>query len=654
MSRRKHKKTKEEAVSKAVDSVMGKKKRRVEHRSVRDRVSKKKLKKSKKSRKKQRFYQKLNFWAIVSWGVAVVLIAVFFIWQNIAYAEKNFSGVKIDDLNITGKTKEETKKLLGKKVEEYSGTKVTLRYQDQTYEPVLKDFGLDIDQEGTMEAAFRIGRSGNFLKCYWDQCLAFLGLRRQIVLGNFDLNKIDNYFFKHAKETVKKVKNASLSFDGNNFLPISEAAGRHFDSTLLADQLNRAVSQFEGLETELSLVKVEPILTVKEINKTKQEAQEILERGFTLKSIEKNVTVEKPQLGSWLAFKAIKVDGSKKKSQDYLTTDPAELLKKGSRAALVILLNRDNTKEYIEGIASEVDRTPYNVRLSYSGGKLRVTQSSQTGESVEPEKTADNIEEALQEKQTEAQVAMKTETPQITEKDLNKLGIKERIATGISNFSGSPSNRIHNIGVGAAACSGVIVAPNEIFSMNDTLGDTGAAAGYLKELVIKGNKIVPEYGGGLCQISTTCFRAALNSGCEIVERENHRFRVMYYEPAGTDATIYSPSPDFKFKNDTSHHILIQTSISGNTLTFDFYGTKGGRTVKLEGPYISSGASAGKAEEIEDDSLKEGERVLVEASFSGATAVLYRYVYQNGKQVRKDTFNSSYVPQAAVYQVGPSD
>ncbi|MFC1651831.1 VanW family protein [Patescibacteria group bacterium] len=647
MAKDQQKKTKDKIVAKAVDSVKSKKKEKT------------KIKKSEKQshhvsgvKKKQRFYGKSSFWIIFSWGFAAVLIAAIFIWQNIAYAEKNFLGVEIDSLNVTGKTKEETKELLEKEIEEYSETKVTLKYQDQTFKPTLRDFGLDVDQEGTIEAAFAIGRSENFLKNYWDQSLAFLGLRSQIVLSDFDLNKIDNYFFKHAKGTVEKVKNASLSFDGNDFLSVKEVDGKHFDNLLLSEQLNQAVNQLEGLEAELNLVKVEPILTIKEVNKTKLAAREILERGFTLKSVEKNVSVEQSELGNWLAFKAIKVDGNKSKYQDYLTTDPKELLKKGSSATLVVLLNRNSTKEYIESIASVVDRTPYNVRLSYSGGKLRVTQSSRTGESVEPEKTADNVEDALQEKQTEAEVAMKTESPQITEKDLNKLGIKERISTGTSDFSGSPSNRIHNIKIGAEACNGVIVSPDEIFSMNDTLGEISGATGYLKELVIKGNKIVPEYGGGLCQIATTAFRAALNSGCEITERQNHRFRVMYYEPAGTDATIYSPSPDFKFKNDTGNHILIQTSVSGNNLTFDFYGTKGGRTIKLDGPHIKAGASAGKAEEIKDPSLPKGSRQLVEAAFSGASAVLYRYVYQNGKQARKDTFNSSYVPQAAVYRVGP--
>ena len=123
-------KDKKKGVSKAVDSVKGKK----------EKVKKPKLKKAKK---KQRFYRKLSFWIIFSWGFAAVLIAAVFIWQNIAYAEKNFLGMKIDNINVTGKTKEETKELLAKEIAEYSETKVTLKYQDQAFKPALKDFGLN-------------------------------------------------------------------------------------------------------------------------------------------------------------------------------------------------------------------------------------------------------------------------------------------------------------------------------------------------------------------------------------------------------------------------------------------------------------------------------------------------------------------------------
>ena len=153
--------------------------------------------------------------------------------------------------------------------------------------------------------------------------------------------------------------------------------------------------------------------------------------------------------------------------------------------------------------------------------------------------------------------------------NFNDLGIKELLGSGHSNFYGSSANRRHNIRVGSNKLSGMIIKPGEEFSLVKALGDVNKETGYLFEMVIKGNKTVPEYGGGLCQVATTLFRAALQSGLPITERRNHSYRVSYYEPAGTDATIYSPHPDLRFINDTGNNILIQARFESNDIYFDF-------------------------------------------------------------------------------------
>jgi vancomycin resistance protein YoaR len=114
----------------------------------------------------------------------------------------------------------------------------------------------------------------------------------------------------------------------------------------------------------------------------------------------------------------------------------------------------------------------------------------------------------------------------------------------------------------------------------------------LPELVIKKGTTTPEYGGGLCQISTTTFRAAVKAGLEITERRNHAYPVKYYNPQGTDATIYPPHPDLRFKNNTPAYILIQTRIERNKLYFDFYGSDDGREVVLKGPYAYDKKASG--------------------------------------------------------------
>jgi vancomycin resistance protein YoaR len=170
--------------------------------------------------------------------------------------------------------------------------------------------------------------------------------------------------------------------------------------------------------------------------------------------------------------------------------------------------------------------------------------------------------------------------------EVNDLGIRELVARGESYFAGSPNNRRHNIATGVAKVSGIVVKPGEEFSFNKYLGPVEENEGFLPELVIKKTGTVPELGGGLCQVSSTLFRAAMKAGFPIVERRNHSYAVSYYAPQGTDATIYPGVVDMKFLNDSKNAILIWPQfLDKNTLVYDIYGTKDDRKVTLGKPVV---------------------------------------------------------------------
>ncbi|MCK4525175.1 MAG: VanW family protein, partial [Candidatus Andersenbacteria bacterium] len=219
------------------------------------------------------------------------------------------------------------------------------------------------------------------------------------------------------------------------------------------------------------------------------------------------------------------------------------------------------------------------------------------------------------EKEIEVQMIVKKVQPEITTESIDNMGITAILATGESNFYGSPKNRRHNIAVGAGKFNGILVGPEDEFSFNKALGGVGPKEGYLPELVIKKGETVPEYGGGLCQVSTTTFRAAVKTGLEITERRNHAYPVQYYNPQGTDATIYPPHPDLRFKNNTPAYILIQTRIEGNKLFFDFYGSNDKRKVELKGPYIYDKKPDGSMKAIWTQKVYDkNEKLLFEKKF----------------------------------------
>ncbi|MDP3793640.1 MAG: VanW family protein, partial [Candidatus Uhrbacteria bacterium] len=148
-------------------------------------------------------------------------------------------------------------------------------------------------------------------------------------------------------------------------------------------------------------------------------------------------------------------------------------------------------------------------------------------------------------------------------------------------------------------------------------------------------------------------RAALGSGMPITARTNHAYRDPYYEPAGTDATIYEPAPDFRFKNDMEHWVMITTHIQGNDLAFRFWGTKDGRVATQSAPRVFNFVPPPEKKIIETLDLKPGETKCTEKAHTGADARFdYTVNYSNG-ELKKKTFYSHYKPWGAVCLLGVS-
>jgi len=186
----------------------------------------------------------------------------------------------------------------------------------------------------------------------------------------------------------------------------------------------------------------------------------------------------------------------------------------------------------------------------------------------------------------------------------------------------------------------------------EAIGNVDAEAGYKEELVIKGDRTVPEFGGGLCQIATTVFRATLDAGLPVLVRQNHSYRVPYYEPPiGIDATIYSPNPDFKFSNDTPGAILIQARIEGDNLIFEFWGTKDGRVIERTDPVVTNIVQPPAAKTIETEDLPVGVKKCTERAHAGADASFtYTVTYTDGRKETK-VFRSHYRAWQEVCAIG---
>lgn len=274
-----------------------------------------------------------------------------------------------------------------------------------------------------------------------------------------------------------------------------------------------------------------------------------------------------------------------------------------------------SAEKFLDDIARKIDKDPINATLKAEDGKISVFSLSKNGLKLNKQKSLGTIAEYFEnETQTRPSqiivLAYEEVLPEVSTESIENLGITSLIGEGRSNFRGSPKNRIFNIKVATNRFNGVLIKPGEEFSFVKILGEVDGEHGYLPELVIKKDKTEPEFGGGICQVSTTAFRAAIYSGLEITARKNHAYPVQYYNPQGMDATVYVPRPDLRFLNDTPGHILIQTKIEGTELIFQFYGAHDGRTAKVIGPEILEKNADGSMKTTFTQQIYDKDNVLI--------------------------------------------
>ncbi len=324
------------------------------------------------------------------------------------------------------------------------------------------------------------------------------------------------------------------------------------------------------------------------------------------------------------------------------------------------LIDKEQTSSYLKNIALKIDQDVQEGLFEFNPATKKVTafKQSEEGRKLDIQKTFGLISDALTGPSSRTIILpVEIIKPKIETSDVNSLGIKELLGRGISNFAGSIPNRIYNIELTASKINGVLIPPGQTFSFNQTIGDITAATGFKQAYVIKEGRTVLDDGGGVCQDSTTMFRAVLNAGLPVLKRTAHAYRVGYYEqgfPPGLDATVFYPSVDFQFKNDTSAHILIQAYTFGLTLYIDLYGAPDDRSVILSKPIIANQTPPPPDLRQDDPTLPKGTVKQVDWAAWGATVTFKRTVTKNSQTIIDETWRSNYKPWQAIYLVGTKD
>ncbi|MDE7550791.1 VanW family protein [Bacillus tropicus] len=281
-------------------------------------------------------------------------------------------------------------------------------------------------------------------------------------------------------------------------------------------------------------------------------------------------------------------------------------------------LNTTAYESFMKDKYNETLKNPVNAELSIEGTTVNISQS-QNGEKIDKGKLTDLTQQAITSGTSDITLPVTLLKPERSTEDIQKMGIKEVIAEYSTPMAGRNGNQSFNVNKSANTLSGVIVAPDETFSFNGRVGVTDAAHGYKSAAVYSQGKVIQSAGGGVCQVSSTLYSAALRADLGIVSRSNHSMPVNYL-PLGQDAAVADYGPDLKFKNNTGNHIYIQAFSNGGSITTRIFGTNTGKNVEVSSQVIS----------------RTNDKI---------TAVTYKKVTQNGEvisngQISKSVYKSA--------------
>jgi len=578
----------------------------------------------KKDKKPRKTIYKYLYIPLVLFLITIISI----IFLEIYSFDKISLGIKIVNFNVSNKTKDQAFQILSENIPPVEN--FYLLNKNDRYEINPLDLNLSYDLDKSIQKAYNSTRSGNF---FYDlsKKIEFLCKEKNFGLEiSINETTLKQKIEELGEEIEIKPVNPSVSLIDSSINVQKGTKGVIVDYIKLRSDIGKNLTFLEKNDIEIPLKEEGDILNETEIKTAFDRASKIINKNIKLRFKELSFTLDDQILVSFIDPK-----------QEYF---------------------EDKILTKISEISSQIEREPQNSVFVFEESKIKEFKPSLDGYKVETDLLRNMIIGNLKtlEQSTENSILLdipiKTTAPEIQTKDVNNLGIETLLGSGSSKFVGSIANRIYNISHASAKFKGIIVAPGENFSFNKTLGDVSQETGFKQAYIIKEGKTILGDGGGVCQVSTTLFRAALSAGLPILERQAHAYRVGYYEQdslPGLDATVFDPHPDLVIKNDTPKYILIQSIYNekNRSLVFEIYGTDDGRTSTVSKPIVSSTTPPPEDLYQDDPTLPIGTIKQIEYKAWGAKVKFDYEVKRNNETIYKKTFYSNYQPWQAVYLRG---
>lgn len=505
-------------------------------------------------------------------AIALLISAIGLFAFRAAYADKVYPAIAVGDVPVGGMTVNQAVAAVEERAAELESGTITFTYNGQTWSPTLSELGATVHVDESVDAAWALGRE--------DNAVTRLGVASDLLRGDqivplrtsVDRDVLATWFDSVNADIDDRAIDASLVVEGDEVSISPEQAGIVVDEAAATDMILGVLDTLEPMDTELPTVVEEPRIHADELPGARDELAA---------AVQQPVKVE---------FEGETWDIPPADLTKFLTV---ETVSSANGPDVELAFERDALAAWLrESFSERINRAPVDARIAWSAeeGGLVSLDESVTGAALRSNAFADAVAESFLGDRAVVEVPVVVTSPEIDSNNLGALGIDGLLARGDSNFAGGAENRDNNIYVGVKLMNGELIAPGEEFSFNGAVGEITYEKGFVDGGAIENGIIGRAVGGGICQVSTTVFRAALLAGMPITAWDPHSLRLLGYErdgwTAGYDASILQSGSDpahwsdFRFKNDTDGYMLVHAWTSYPHVIVEIYGNDDGREVTV--------------------------------------------------------------------------
>ncbi len=578
-------------------------------------------------------------WWLVPVGLLVVVLAALggLSWYEASLQGKIMPHVYVAGVDVGEMTPEDAEATLRLHFKDFQTYPVSLAYEGRVWRPTSQEIGLQVLWEKAVEQAAGVGHEGSFWQRWGQRWQAWNGRHDLLLPLWLDEARLRAYLEGISRQVSVSPLDAALIVEGQQVSMRPARVGRILEIHPTQRAVEEALLRFSKEPVELTVSTAPPAIDDAVVQAAMGTASKMLVGPIHLRYQDKTWTLTPEDVGQMLKIERRQEPGLEK---------------------VTVVLDQDSLREFVEAIADEVRVLPRNAHFRFVEDRLQVVDEGASGWELSVEGTVSQINEAVLSTERDLTLLVQEVPPQIRRDTVEELGIREVVAVGETSFAGSAAYRVHNILTAARILDGILIAPGETFSFIQSIGEIDESDGFVQGYSIVGGRTVLSVGGGVCQVSTTVFRAAFFAGLPIVERHAHNFRIGWYERdslgiAGLDATIYTGTgTDLRFENNTAGYLLMQFEVYTQTggLYVYLYGTKPNLVVEADGPYFSNWTPAPTEPVcVDNPDLPEGVVRQTDYAQAGVDVTVYRKIYVNGEEESSESFYSRFQAWPNIYE-----